>query len=91
MKFQEYFEAAARIIAKKKSINKISSNTLKKRGRKPKKTTVGIRNIANRYEKEEKEVKRVFKKIYQKALDQYGDEGRAIATAYSVLHKKFSK
>jgi hypothetical protein len=77
--FRDYFEAAAmKMLPKKK-------------GRKPKRTTVGIRNIASRYEAPEKDAKRVFKKVYNKALESYGDEGRAIATAYSILHKKFGK
>jgi len=76
--FREYFEAAIKKAAKK-------------RGRKPKKTTVGIRNMAEKYGTTEKEAKRVFKKVYNKALTAYGHEGRAIATAYSIMNKKFGK
>lgn len=50
-----------------------------------KRTTTTIENIARAMNFSVKYAKRIWKKIYRSALKQYGDEGRAIATANSKL------
>jgi hypothetical protein len=48
-------------------------------------TDAGIKTIANEMEYPFPKAKKIWKKVYRNALKQYGDEGRAIATAHSAL------
>ena len=48
-------------------------------------TDAGIRTIAKEMEYGFKSAKKIWKKIYRSALKQYGDEGKAIATAHAGL------
>lgn len=68
--FEEYFESANQIIEEV---------------RKEKKSIVAVRNIADEMGFPFASAKKIWKKIYRNALKQYGDEGKAIATAHSAL------
>lgn len=48
-------------------------------------TDAGIQTIAKEMEYDFKSAKKIWKKIYRSALKQYGDEGKAIATAHAGL------
>ena len=48
-------------------------------------TDAGIKTIADEMEYPFAAAKKIWKKIYRSALKQYGDKGRAIATAHSKL------